>query len=130
MAVVQLLVESPEEMSLASLRELLEMNQIAVREVKRADANGSSHFPPSQTPVALTPTELLVVKAFTYCDTNEEIAMRLGVQTCTVKKHAENIFAKLRVSSRAFAVGRALRLGLLHLRDLTPPPNGEEKSAK
>jgi DNA-binding NarL/FixJ family response regulator len=132
MAILQLLVESPEDMSLSSLRELLEMNHVIVREVKRTEVVQTSLHNHSQTSTPLTPTELAVLKAFTYCDTNEDIARRLGVQASTVKKHVENIFAKLNVNRRAFAVGRALRLGLLNLRDLVPPspPYGEEKYAK
>ncbi len=129
MAVVQLLVELPDGMSLASLRELLEMHDATMHECKRVDGSPPAS-PPNQTSVPLTPTELSILKAFSYCDTNEEIAAQVGLSLSTVKSHTEDIFRKLRVHSRACALGRALRLGRITLRDLTPPPKGGEKSAK
>ena len=38
--------------------------------------------------------------------TNNQIARRLGVSESTVRKHLENIFARLEVSSRTAAVAR------------------------
>jgi DNA-binding CsgD family transcriptional regulator len=40
--------------------------------------------------------------------TNSQIARRLGVTEATVRKHLENIYARLHVSSRTAAVTRAL----------------------
>jgi len=39
--------------------------------------------------------------------TNAQIARRLGVSQGTIRKHLENIYRRLRVSSRAAAITRA-----------------------
>jgi DNA-binding NarL/FixJ family response regulator len=41
--------------------------------------------------------------------TNRQISRRLGVSEGTVRKHLENIYARLQVSSRAAAVTRAFQ---------------------
>ena len=46
---------------------------------------------------------------------NKQISARLGISTNTVKTHLELLFDKLDVSSRAEAVARAARAGLLLL---------------
>src|SRR5437764_12630155 len=61
----------------------------------------------------LTPAEREVLKAFACCDTSREIAEQLVVTRETVKWHTRSLFRKLGVRSRAHAVGRALRCGLL-----------------
>src|SRR5262245_6782539 len=107
----------PKDASVAALRELLAMHGFAIRACREEVApepqrgvNGPS--------VRLTPQELAVLRAFTYCDGNDQIAAALGISPATVKFHVESLYRKLRVSSRAFAVGRALRLGLMSLEDL------------
>ncbi len=67
-----------------------------------------------------------MLKAFTYCDSSEEIAACLGLGMATLKRQVRSLYRKLRVGSRAFAVGRALRLGILTVHDLVPPPDGGE----
>ena len=46
---------------------------------------------------------------------NKQIAARLGISTNTVKTHLELLFEKLGVASRAEAVARGVRQGLLLL---------------
>jgi len=46
---------------------------------------------------------------------NKQIAARLGISTNTVKTHLELLFEKLDVSSRAEAVARGIKRGLLLL---------------
>ena len=46
--------------------------------------------------------------------TNSQIARRLGVTEATVRKHLENIYARLHVSSRTAAVTRAFPDRVLH----------------
>ena len=43
-----------------------------------------------------------------------EIASIINTSESTVKRHCENIFAKLNVSSMQLAIAKALRLGLIH----------------
>src|SRR5437868_5429503 len=120
---VQLQVELPEGMPLASLSELLAMNGIALRGFSR-NGGGEPAWQPDPASLSVTEAERAVLRAFTYCDTNEEIAAALHIGAETVRTHAKSLYRKLKVKSRAFAVGRALRLGLLSLQDLVPPPGG------
>src|SRR3954447_14775780 len=119
MSLVQLQVELPEGMSLASLRELLQMNGVTVRGCSR-DACPEPAWQPNPLSLRLTEAERAVLRAFTFCDTNEELAAALHVGVETVRTHVKSLYRKLRVKSRAFAVGRALRLGLLSLPELVP----------
>ncbi len=114
---VTLLVDLPEAMSMAELCRLLEAHGVVVH------ARPAEGTPPPGDPVdtpafRLAPAERAVLRAFTWCDSNKEIARLLGMGTATVKTHVERLYQKLGVSSRAHAVGRALRLGLLTLPEL------------
>jgi DNA-binding NarL/FixJ family response regulator len=130
MSRVQLLVELPPGMSPLRLREVLEMNEVVVRDLRRVDAADPPARSSQPTAIGLTAAELSVLKAFAFCDTNKEIAAQLGICESTVKSHIKSIFCKLRVHRRARALLRALRLGLITGRDLAPLPKGGEKSAK
>jgi DNA-binding NarL/FixJ family response regulator len=122
MRMARLIVELPEDVSVGCLRELLDIHGIHVQQCEAASRPAPSS--PLQVPsVQLTPTEFSVLRAFTCSDTIDQIAATLGISPGTVKFHTENLYRKLRVGSRAFAVGRALRLGVLTLQDLTPPPD-------
>ncbi|MDN3025313.1 helix-turn-helix transcriptional regulator [Streptomyces sp. S.PB5] len=57
-------------------------------------------------PVRLTPRELDVMRAVANGLGTEDIAGQFAVSTSTVRKHLENIFRKLGVSSRTAAVAR------------------------
>lgn len=61
----------------------------------------------------LTPRELEVLALVGEGMSNKTIARRLGISAHTVKYHLEAVFAKLAVRSRAEAVTRGLRHGLL-----------------
>jgi DNA-binding CsgD family transcriptional regulator len=67
------------------------------------DAERRRHPSPRLTP---RQADLLRLVAAGY--TNTQIARRLGLSESTVRTHLENIFRRLRVSSRAAAVTRAL----------------------
>jgi DNA-binding CsgD family transcriptional regulator len=56
----------------------------------------------------LTPRHWEVLHLVAAGHTNSQIARRLGVTEATVRKHLENIYARLHVSSRTAAVTRAL----------------------
>jgi two-component system, NarL family, nitrate/nitrite response regulator NarL len=66
-------------------------------------------------PVLLTPREMEILTAIGEGSSNKEIARRLGISTHTVKFHLEAVFAKLDASSRAEAVAKGLRRGLIEL---------------
>jgi DNA-binding NarL/FixJ family response regulator len=59
--------------------------------------------------------ELEVLKLVRLGRTNPQIAQDLTISRGTVKRHVENIIAKLGVSDRTQAVVRALELRILQL---------------
>lgn len=63
----------------------------------------------------LTPRELEILHALGEGMTNKAVARQLGISAHTVKFHLEAVFAKLGVASRAEAVAKGLRRGLLML---------------
>lgn len=64
---------------------------------------------PVETPGGLTGREVQVLVLVAAGKTNEEIASALVISKHTVRRHLQNIFAKLRVSSRAAATAYAFR---------------------
>jgi DNA-binding NarL/FixJ family response regulator len=71
------------------------------------------HAPPAAAPVALSPRERELLALLVEGLTAKEIADRLGVSIHTTGSHTKNLFTKLAVHSRAAAVARALREGLV-----------------
>ncbi len=61
----------------------------------------------------LTQRELEVLVLIAQGLTNQEIADKLVITHSTVKKHIENAYAKLEVTSRTQAVARVRELGLI-----------------
>jgi ATP/maltotriose-dependent transcriptional regulator MalT len=70
-------------------------------------------FLPSKPGGILTPRELEVLQLMGKGASNRQIAQSLVVTTGTVKKHLNNIFAKLEAQNRTQAVARAREVGLL-----------------
>ncbi len=68
-----------------------------------------------ETPVDLTPRELEVLQLLALGLPNKTIASRLSISENTVKYHVASIYSKLDAQSRAEAVMRAARLGLVPL---------------
>lgn len=64
---------------------------------------------PVASPVALSPRESVLLAHMVEGLTAKEIADRMGVSIHTTGTHTRNLFAKLKVHSRAAAVARALR---------------------
>lgn len=64
-------------------------------------------------PVSLSPREQEILALITDGKTAKEIADRLDVSIHTVDSHTRHLFKKLEVRSRAAAVARALREGLV-----------------
>jgi DNA-binding NarL/FixJ family response regulator len=63
----------------------------------------------------LTPREVEILVALSDGLSNKQIARRFDISQHTVKFHAESVFRKLRVTTRAEAVAKGLRRGLVHL---------------
>lgn len=61
-------------------------------------------------PIPLTPRQTQIVGMLAGGATNEEIAARLGISPLTVRTHVANILSRLRMSTRAGAVGRMYQL--------------------
>src|SRR5437868_759828 len=72
---VALQVEMPEEMPLGSVREILAMHGVTVIASENGGAGPS--WRPEPASVSVTDAERAVLRAFTYCDSNEEIAAAL-----------------------------------------------------
>jgi len=65
------------------------------------------------TPVALSPRELEMLSLIVDGLTAKEMADQLGVSIHTIDTHTRHLFKKLNVRSRAAAVARALREGMV-----------------
>lgn len=63
----------------------------------------------------LTPRELEILRALGEGLSNKAVARRLGISAHTVKFHLEAVFTKLDATSRAEAVAKGLRRGLIQL---------------
>jgi DNA-binding CsgD family transcriptional regulator len=63
----------------------------------------------------LTPREIEVLAAIGDGLSNKEVARRLGISPHTVKFHVKALFEKLDVTSRAEAVHKGLKRGLIDL---------------
>ena len=70
-------------------------------------------------PVALTRRERIVLGYLADGLTAEAIARRLPARPATVRKHLQNLYAKLGASDRLAAVLRGRDLGLLQAEDLS-----------
>ena len=68
-----------------------------------------------EAPSPLTPRELEILIALSDGLSNKQIARRFDISQHTVKFHAESIFRKLGATTRAEAVAKGLRQGLVHL---------------
>lgn len=85
---------------------------LSVRLPGQPDRAGFVPPEPTSRPL-LTPRELEVLALVGEGMSNKTIARRLGISAHTVKYHLEAVFTKLAVRSRAEAVTRGLRQGLL-----------------
>lgn len=65
--------------------------------------------------VALTPREVEILRCLGDGMSNKAVARALGISAHTVKFHLEAVFAKLGAASRAEAVAKGLRSGLILL---------------
>jgi LuxR family transcriptional regulator, maltose regulon positive regulatory protein len=85
----------------------------AARDVERADAFLCGPFSAPASAPPLTRREIEVLRIVARGWSNPRIAAELVLSPHTVKRHVSNILMKLDCSSRAAAVARGARLGLL-----------------
>lgn len=79
-------------------------------------AGGEFHPAGEEAEVGLlTPREVEILALIGEGLSNKEVARRLGISTHTVKFHLEAIFDKLDAGSRAEAVAKGLRRGVIEL---------------
>jgi DNA-binding NarL/FixJ family response regulator len=76
---------------------------------------GFSAFEEHESPSPLSPRELEILIALSDSLSNKAIARRFDISQHTVKFHAESIFRKLGATTRADAVAKGLRKGIVHL---------------
>ncbi len=86
------------------------LRRLATEEGGRGEARLPEGGLPADT---LTPRELEVLGLVQLGRSNREVAEELFISRGTVKRHIENIMAKLGVSDRTQAVVKALQLGIL-----------------
>jgi DNA-binding CsgD family transcriptional regulator len=72
-------------------------------------------FRPSEDAPALTPREAEILTLVGQGMSNKAVARALGISVHTVKFHLEALFAKLDATSRAEAVAKGLRGGVIEL---------------
>jgi DNA-binding NarL/FixJ family response regulator len=84
-------------------------------EALRAAAGGGGRPPPAPEPDPLTPRERQVLEKMSLGLGNREIAEALHISAHTAKFHVAQIIAKLEASSRAHAVAKAMRAGLVEI---------------
>lgn len=88
------------------------LRAVAVGLIVRAPA-AADGFGPARA--LLTPRELEILGCLGDGLSNKAVARRLGISQHTVKFHLEAVFAKLGVASRAEAVAKGLRSGLIEM---------------
>lgn len=88
---------------------------LRVREPRPPKAAGFAAAEDEGGHVLLTPREMDILSAIGDGLSNKAVARRLGISAHTVKFHLEAIFAKLDATSRAEAVAKGLRQGLIEL---------------
>ncbi len=86
------------------------LRRLATEEGGRREARPPEVGPPADM---LTPRELEVLGLVQLGRSNREVAEELFISRGTVKRHIENIMAKLGVSDRTQAVVKAMQLGIL-----------------
>jgi two-component system nitrate/nitrite response regulator NarL len=103
----------PADLSPAQLDAALRAVSVGLRVSLPAPPDGFA--PAGERAALLTPRELEILACLGEGLSNKAVARRLGISAHTVKFHLEAVFAKLGAASRADAVARGLRGGLILL---------------
>jgi DNA-binding NarL/FixJ family response regulator len=88
---------------------------LIVRELTAVESAAQPVGSPPEGSQPLSAREIEIIGLLAEGLANRAIATRLGISEHTVKSHMTSLFAKLGVSTRAEAVARAARLGLIML---------------
>ncbi len=83
--------------------------------VRIEDAGRREFLPAEQPRALLTPREVEILRCLGDGMSNKAVARALGISAHTVKFHLEAVFTKLDAASRAEAVAKGLRRGLILL---------------
>ena len=102
----------PTDLSPAQLDAALRAVAVGLRVSLPAVSDGPDAAEPRPL---LTPRELEILDCLGEGLSNKAVARRLGISAHTVKFHLEAVFTKLSAGSRAEAVAKALRRGLINL---------------
>ena len=103
----------PTNLSPAQLDAALRAVAVGLRVSLPAPSPGFGEAEPARP--LLTPRELEILTCLGEGMSNKAVARRLGISAHTVKFHLEAVFAKLDATSRAEAVAKGLRRGLILL---------------
>ncbi len=103
----------PPNLSPAQLDAALRAVAVGLRVSLPAPSPGFAEADPPRP--LLTPRELEILACLGEGMSNKAVARRLGISAHTVKFHLEAVFAKLDAGSRAEAVAKGLRRGLILL---------------
>ena len=93
----------------------LDLSPVQLDAALRAAAVGLRVTLAADARTLLTPRELEILACLGEGLSNKAVARRLGISAHTVKFHLEAVFAKLGATTRADAVARGLRRGLILL---------------
>jgi NarL family two-component system response regulator YdfI len=89
-------------------------DKLVAKATRRAGSFSSPRSGAPERPRStLTHRELQVLEAVTDGEKTRQVAQRFGISERTVKAHLASIYAKLDVDSRAAAVAKAIRRGLV-----------------
>ena len=106
-------VNLPSELTPAQLNAALRAVAVGLRVSLPALPRGFGEAEPTRP--LLTPREVEILACLGEGLSNKAVARRLGISAHTVKFHLEAVFAKLGATSRAEAVAKGLRRGLILL---------------
>jgi DNA-binding NarL/FixJ family response regulator len=120
------LKDAPERQLITAIRKVLEgettLNRNLTTQLLRrlagevgGSAGGLAKLGRAQPTQPVTSRERQILELMAQGKTNREIAQDLVISTATVKRHVENLIAKLEASDRTQAVVRSLELGLIAL---------------
>ena len=126
------LKDAPERELITAIRKVIEGETTLNRDLatrllrrlaqeSRGSAGGLAELGRAQPTQLVTPRELQILELLAQGKTNRDIARDFVISTATVKRHVENITAKLEASDRTQAVVRALELGLITLPESPRP---------